>query len=543
MKKLAIMFLAVLLTLAGAAYAAVPTITTATDKIDSCGTDCFVFYENVQGKLTVTATDTAGETVTLSLDATTPLSGLSEATLLPVIATGVNPVNSVLTWEPSDTYDFSGVKLLFKAVDNAAIPNTITKELTIRVYPDFCERGNDDVKTDQFDFGSLDFDNDDYNIFDQVDVTVNNVKANEDITDVEVELCLFNIDTGTKVDCWTSETTQDLDSGEDEDYDVSFKIPNDEEIGSSDKYWLFAIATGDSDESSTEGDLRCSYKSDTIKIEREKYNVIITDAYVTPTMVEAGDTFDVSVTVENVGTKDSDGVYVKIKDLELKIDEKSSTYDLSKYDDSDNDATAKFTLTVPEDAKTKQYNVEAIVYFDDGKETNSQFLTLDVTGPSKAVEAQESTTVDSVLLSIQEAVAEGNAFSLPVTVTNKGTSQVLSVELTNLDDWAKTGSAKSQLLDRDQSTTFYFYITPNEGVTGTRTATANVLSEAGKVVKTQSISLKLGGEVVEEPETSASEGIKNFFSENSKVLWIIGDIILVVLAVFLLKALFIKKKK
>ncbi|MDD5331402.1 MAG: putative S-layer protein [Candidatus Nanoarchaeia archaeon] len=527
MRKLAIMFLAVFVVLAGIASATIVNTVDANDAyvdtgIDGCTSDsCYIFYEDVTGKISLT-TDFTG---TIAWDLTGNPSWLSKSS---AIGTTI-----YLTGTPSsDDYDFKGTTI-------TVTDGNVSETYSIRVYPDFCDREDDDLKVSNsyVSIGSLDFDDDDYTIFDKVDTSIEDVNAEkEDLVDVNAQVCLYNVNSNEEIDCWSASEEIDIDEDESEDFDISFEIPNVEEIGDKKDYKLFAVIQADADDSEIPV---CMFESEDINIEREKYDVSITDAFINPTSVKAGETFDVTVDFENVGSKDDDSVYVVVKENTLGLNEKSTTYDLENYDGNDNSATARFTLSVPEDAANKQYSIEVIVYFDDGDGTDSEFVMLEVKGQSTATPVVPK---DSILLSAGEAVAEGNAFSLPVTVTNKAESQELSVELTNLDDWATAGSAKTQLLDKDQSTTFYFYITPNEGITGTRTATINVRSESGNILKTQSVSLKLGEEVVEE-DVNVSGGIKDFFSNNSKVLWIIGDIVLIILAVVLLKFLFTKKKK
>ncbi len=527
MKKIMVMFLALLVLMTGFAVADSPVITTRTlsNADDFCGANCFEFYEDVEGEIEIKATDDVdNDMIGLSVDTDTPLPDGATFTQLKAAA---GETIFKLKWEADSDWDFNGFTLTFIADDSTADPVT-TQDVKIKVYPDFCDRDDEDLQMDKIEIGKIDFDNEDYLIGDTVDVTIENVKAGEDLDNVQAKICLYNVDSNTEIECWDSEDEFDIDKNDKEDYDVSFEIPNDEEIGKKDSYLLFAVIEGEDDD---EGDPRCYFESEDIDIERDKYDILITDMTLSPTTVGCGESFQVTVDLENVGYKEDDSVYVKFLERTLGIDERSATYTLEKYDRRDNDATVRETFIVPEDVSEKDYSIEAVVYFDDEDLTKSKFATLTVKDCGPVI--PDVPPAQQALLSVDEATRVGDSFSIPVKVTNKAKDMAqFTLEITNVDAWAEAVTGQSVMLDAGQTGTYYFYLNSKEDVFGRQSATVNLKSGAN-IVKSQPVTIDLG---------EKQKGF-DFGSVDSTVFWIIGDIVLIVLAVFFIKLLFTGKKK
>ena len=535
MNKLATIFLALLVLMTGFVAAASPEISTRTlSNTDAlCGSNCFAFYEDVEGKIEITATDSdIGDTVTLTVENEADLpDGISLSTTNQGTATP----KIIATWEPgSDEWDFDGVEVQIKAVDST--PNEATATIKLRVYPDFCDRDDSDLLMTKIEIGDIDFDDDDYLIGDQVDVTVENVKALEDLENVQTKVCLYNVDSDEEIDCWDSDDEFDIDKSDKEDYDVSFTIPNVEEIGKKDNYLLFAIVEA---EDADEGDPRCYYKAEDINIERDKYDILIKSLTLSPSIVSCGESFQVTVELENVGSKEDDSVYVKFLEKALGIDERSTTYTLDKYDNRDNDATVRETFTIPSDADEKDYSIEVVVYYDDEDSTKSAFETLTVSG-CRASEPVKPVT-ELITLNVMDPSIVGNSFSIPVQIANEGDNFVqYTMELTNTEAWAEPANAISVALDAGQSSTYYFYVTKKAEVSGVQGATI-VLKSGTKVVKSQSLSVDTG--VTGGSKTTGASVFSGLKNIDSKVFWIVGDIVLIILALFFIKLLFTSRKK
>jgi len=438
-----------------------------------------------------------------------------------------------------DNEDYRGDNTVeFTVTDDKGTAGDTSDDVTgdftfdIYVFPNFCDVG------DEEDIGvSIDFDDDDYKPGDIVQDLEADVDAgNEDLSDVEVEFILYDLDTAEEVDSETS-ANEDIDEGDDFTFDdVDFKITNDEDLDDKDNYRMYAVAIGEDDN----GDDHCDFDFDSIDIKRDKHDVIIDSFTLSPRTVECGETFTATIKVENIGRSNEDDVYVKLLETVLGIEEISREFDLEKY--SKDDTTARITFSnmlIPQDTKEKDYSIEAIVYFDDEDETKSEFATLTVTSCVPPVPPKPP--VELISLTALEPSVVGNSFSIPVKVTNGGDNLVqYTMELANVEVWAEPANPISVILDGGQSSTYYFYLTKKEGVTGVQGATI-VLKSGNLIVKSQSLSVDTGA--VEDSKITGFS-IKDLFTGiNSKVFWIIGDIVLIVLALFFIKLLFTSRNK
>jgi hypothetical protein len=76
---------------------------------------------------------------------------------------------------------------------------------------------------------------------------------------------------------------------------------------------------------------------------------------------------------------------------------KSNLFDLKKYDKSGNDQIETFTFTIPVDAVAKDYTIEAVVYFNNERDTASSFGTLTVQAKTGAPGEEQPTTQEQVI--------------------------------------------------------------------------------------------------------------------------------------------------
>ena len=445
--------------------------------------------------------------------------------------------NGKIYGTPSE--DDSGVNTVnFSVVDNKGTSNTGDDETgtfsyTINVEPGFCEVGDEE----NLKINKIDFDDEDYKPFDSVSISVD-VEAKDDVEDVQVKAILYNVDSGKEIDNIKSDKT-DLNQDDEETFDLEFEIPNDEDVGVKDEYLLYVVVTGQDDN----GDDQCVQDSEDINIERDDHDVVISQVSAVPSIVSCGDTVSVTADVNNIGTKDEDGVYVKVIDSELKWDEQSASYNLDKYSKSDNDAVVRFELKVPENAKEKTYNVNTRVYFDDGSETKETYFNL-------VVEKCTEEVVPNV------PSPEGRVFTLsfPTGVNQLSTSMKVSDKaLVTLTDKQHTIGVQSitensALLSIDGSATTTLGVGESKnidfdvnGINDLSVSLVGVNQDTGVFSFT-----KLG---VAQPPSTGNEFVpitsNSVFDKfgSSTTLFIVGDILLVILLIVLLAFLFRRPRR
>ena len=470
----------------------------------------------------------AGETFTYSVKSQTGTdivisnvnTGLPTFTVADEDWTGSNDVVFTITGSVSGSKDTNVIKLT-------------------RNVPAYCSL--EDYGATKIAIGDIDFDDETYKIGDTVTVTIEDVEAlNEDLEDVETKVYLYNVGQKVEVMDWNIDENFDINDGDKEDFELEFKIPNSEDIGKSDIYRLVVYVTGDIES----GDQRCVQGSEDIEIERETHDVIVSDVTLSPSIAKAGETVQVTVKVENIGTKDETDVYVKLKEDLLKIDLESSKFDLDNYKDSDNTNTVRFTITIPEDAKIQDYqDLEAIVYFDDGDETNGKFATTlkvesSVIAPKKA--PFEITTADTKI-----DATKGKSASIQLIITSNDANDVdATVELSTIGNWADAIAPQSVSLHNGENN-IYLPLTLKDVTAGMHTATVTIkpVGQSNFDVKQSTLSFEVIGEVKEAtttPVTGLTTAVGGF--KGSSLFWIIGDVVLVIIALFFIKAIFFGKK-
>lgn len=395
-----------------------------------------------------------------------------------------------------------------------------TFTLEVRVQPEVCERGNrGNLRLDLREPDS----GDDFKPGDKITIEAkveNN--ANEDL-DIAVTAFLFDVDDGDKVEEVDSDTI-DIDEDDDDTFEFDLVIPDD--VDESHEFKLFVKAYEDGNE-----DEQCEETSVKLDIKREKYDVVVKSIRVSPLTAKVGDSVSIEVTVQNIGSRDQDDVYISVKEPEIGLDLRSNTFSLEKFDDDDTQIE-RFTFKIPDDVDSGSYDVEAIVTFD--SRTSSNFASLRVEAPPEPPEPFATLEVTNVPTSVDA----GKPFDLSVKVTNTGdATETFSVEISNLASWAEILQPQTVTLGAGRTGTLFFTIRTKEDVTGSQSASVSVLS-GSEVLDSQSITVNLKAP---EEDTGPSFDFGGIFSGTT--LWIIADILLVVIAIIFIRMLFKSRKR
>jgi len=482
---------------------------TATFNINNNGSTSLAFIASDFSFPQSTFTDNDGDNLTITF------------TSLPTIAPGANGQGTinVVYGDNIDVGRYSGTVTVRRG------SGTDTFLLDIRVQPEVCEDGpvgNIRLRVENPD------NNDDFAPGDTMDIEVEVENNDDEELDIGVEAFLYNVNEDDEVERVESES-EAINDGDDQTFELSFKIPLND-ISENDEYILFVKAFEDGDE-----DQNCAEDSVNIDIERERHDVRVDSLTINPSLVSCGELVNSIANVINVGSSRED-VTVEIKNPELGLSQVSPEFELDDGEDTDNDAVRRFSFTIPQDAQEQEYNIEAIVTFDD--EQNSLFQTLTVQRCGEiAEEAAEETAIAT--LRVNQADITGDSakgFSIPVTINNEGLiQQSFTVEVVNAD-WAEPVTAQTLTLNSGQSSTVYLYLKPSKDIMGKQSAIVN-LKSGSNILATQSLSFDLGEEKkLLSGITGATTGIAD-----SNVFWIIGDVVLVVVAIFFLRMLFRKR--
>ncbi|MEK6934522.1 MAG: putative S-layer protein [Nanoarchaeota archaeon] len=419
-----------------------------------------------------------------------------------------------------DTYD--GIMTVKSGTDSE------TFKLEIKVHPELCKDGP---------IGELTIDVEEPNNGDEfapgelMEIRVNVDNNHDKDLDVKVEAFLYNVDQDDKIE--EVETEEDeVKEDDDKDFEMQLEIPT-EDIDTDDEYVLFVKAFEDGNEED-----HCAESQVDVDIERESHEVLVNSVTVSPSpIVQQGDSVDISVKVVNVGKENEDDVTVKISIPELRIDQTSQPFDLDDGESNNNDQIVTFrNLKVPVDANDKAYSIEATVTFDDGDEDRSGFgeLTVmkgEVSGP----------VVPTEVLRLQSTSETGaGVFSISAIVTNSESSnKAYTIDVRA--DWAQSISPQIASLAASESKVLQFTLIAVDGLdSGSYSGTVTVRGD-GNVIDSEVFTVSVTG-VEEEPSGitgfSVFEGVSG-----STVLFIIGDIVLIIVAIFFIRLIFTSGKK
>ncbi|MFH1592012.1 MAG: putative S-layer protein [Candidatus Woesearchaeota archaeon] len=446
-----------------------------------------------------------------------------------VISPGESPIITVTADIPNnidvDTY---GGKLKITGTSGTGTPINVEFNIDIRIQPELCKDGplgDLDITIDEPDNG------DDFAPGDTIRIEVNVDNSGTKDLDVIVEAFLYNMDQDEEIERVESDPDE-VQEDDDLDFDLELEIPFDSDIDENDEYVLFVKAYENGDE-----DKHCAEDQININIEREKHDVRIQSISVLPASAKPGEFVDIAVKAINVGSSNEDEVTVRVFEPELGWDKTSTPVDLDDGESSDNDATFRFSLEVPDTADAKAYSIEATVTFDDGDEKNSEFETFTVLEGAVTPPVIPPTDV----LRIQSVSKTGeNTFSVSTVVTNGGTeARTFEVEL--LASWASSVTPQTFTLVSGESRNVQFAVNAEEGLeSGRYTGTVSV-REGGALIDSETFNVEVAGE---SPQSGTGFSVGNLLGGNSgTVIWVLVDIVLVIVAIFFIKLIFTSGKK
>jgi hypothetical protein len=421
-----------------------------------------------------------------------------------------------------------------------------TFKLDLKVHPEICEDGIvSDGDPSSRTNADLDLDikepdnGDDFKPGDDINIDVKVDNDGDDDLDVVVEAILYNLDEDEEV-ATAESSTEEIKDGDDESFEFELEVPRDSSLDEDDRYVMFIKAFEDGDE-----DLNCNFDSVDMDFKREKDDIVVKDVEVVPNSVRPGQNFEVIVDMENEGTKDQKDVYVKVLNSELGFNVKSNEFDLDKAGDSDDDITRRFTLSIPEDAEERDYTIEVSVFDDndDVYDNGQEFVTVTVKGESTETKTttKSGNQVDlNVVSQTSEIDASKERVNLHLLFTNNEDEDLTAtVDISTIGDWADPISSQTVSLHPGENN-LYFTLKLKDVEEGTYSASVTVRPTGGSDfnAKTFSLNFNVKGK-------SGLSGITGAFTgggTSSTVFWIIGDVLLIIVALFFIKAIFFGKK-
>ncbi len=274
-------------------------------------------------------------------------------------------------------------------------------------------------------------------------------------------------------------------------------------------------------------------------VERENHDIQIKlPVLLTPQAITCDDTsLQMTLNFINLGKSDEDEVAIELVSQDLNFQERRSNIDLNE-DDSEVEV-----FDIPLEKLTGKTPITFAIrtFYDNVKSSDTETVLVENTcltaQPRDPNQPTPPPTVGRGILILEEGTLETslNKFnSVAIQVTNNENDEVVTFEvsLSDVGDFATPSSAKVvQLQPGQTSTVFLNFKTKQDIEQGTYTGTVS-LKSGGQVVDTKLFTVEVAGEA-EAPKNGS--GI-NF--DTSKLFWIIGDIILIIVAIFFIRLIF-----
>jgi len=211
--------------------------------------------------------------------------------------------------------------------------------------------------------------NDDIFLGDEVKVRMEFENDYTDDQDFEVEVHLYNLDEDESVETEYRDIT--IDENRNRVLSINFMIPDDLDL---DDQYAFLVKAEDE---------ICNQEYIDLDIKRKDDDLVISE-FVLPETASCGDRIEAKTIVNNIGSKDQEQVYVKIKNKEMGISEQSARFDIEEYDEDDEEMQV-FSIKLPNNISEGVYKVEAGVYFEDQRYVTYQDMHISCSQSSQII--------------------------------------------------------------------------------------------------------------------------------------------------------------
>jgi len=269
--------------------------------------------------------------------------------------------NGLVSLNPEKDY-FGVEEIYFVAGDGEfSVASNIVK-LTIVEQGElvFNDAGACKIEDDKLKIEIKELGDDDLELGDIIRIELN-IKNNlgED-QDVKVEAHLYNLDK----DKSEGDVDANIEIGKDRTRTLRMDLEIPDDLDLDDEYALFVKASDDV----------CNQEYVSLDINRPESKVVISKFDI-PSIVSCGDSINVRVRVENIGSEDKD-VVVSLKNNKLGLDEKSETFELEKFDEDDS-KTKEFVFLVSGDTDPGSYDLVASVSYGSKTEKISKEIEVE----------------------------------------------------------------------------------------------------------------------------------------------------------------------
>ena len=290
-----------------------------------------------------------------------------------------------------------------------------------------------------------------------------------------------------------------------------------------------------------------------LEVDRKNHDIQLKSINANPSSLVCEDTsFQLSVGLINLGTSDEDGIALDVTSKTLGLNQRViSNLELNEDDTSVEIATIAID---PTSIKSGTYAIQLQSFYDNVKLSDTEVIQVENLCTVKDDELETDNGNDDndggaqtplEKLSLDQDVFKSSiskTISIPVQLSNTENSAVeYTLSLVNTDEFAEPASTKSVFLNPGQTSTVFLNLKIREDVADGKYSGTVKLAQAGQTVDTASFAVDVTGSPVAADKGKIGAGL-TLGEGSSKVFWIIGDIILIVIAIFFIRLIFMSGK-
>ncbi len=226
-----------------------------------------------------------------------------------------------------------------------------------------------------------------------------------------------------------------------------------------------------------------------IKIDVPRHGMLIRDVSFSPdAKIKAGSALLSVVRVRNMGEKNEEDVKVTVSIPQLGVT--ASDYVEKVENGDEEEETEELYLRIPKCAKPGVYDVEVVVSYNDGFDSERAVKQMEVLGDDTCEDANAASAVKAkTTISVgsqTENVAQGGTAVFPLTITNSGrTSKSYTIGV-EAGDWAtvKITPTSTVVLDAGKTQTVYVFVEASKDAPVGAQVVNAAISTSGQALET-----------------------------------------------------------
>lgn len=361
----------------------------------------------------------------------------------------------------------------------------------------------------------------------ELEITAENEYS--DTTNLELNNVAIRVDCEDPHDFDFDEQSENVgDIGEENEETTTFTFTAEEDAADSDTKCTLAVDGKDEN-----GARHAESIEFTLSVQRESHDLQIENINLQPpTLLCETQNINLQADIRNLGKTDESDALVEIISKDLNYQLRTNTFSL----DEDNVQEMNILIPVPPSLTAGTKTIQIKTFYDNTKASNSETISVTSQCGGRAIiptRQQQGTTAEEITLTLGQSsltAAQGSTVSIPVRITNTGSAtKEYTLLFTNTEEFAAPSPTKKILLKPGQTSTLYMnlHIKPTAPVKK-QSATITVATD-GEALAADTIALEITGK---------SRGSD---TARTTLFWIIINLLLVVIVLFLVDKFFLRK--